>query len=266
MLPPGNTYLFPRVLKTATKSGYYFSMQPIGQNKLGTMMSNLSEKAGLSQKYTNHSLRATSVHVLDSAQVPTRHIMSVTGHKCENSLKTYTGFTDSSTKQMMSHTISKSLGLDVNSENKENSMDVQNSNTALNTIESLSIGKAELEEFVPTEDSEMDIGDFDVFDDVQFDDLIRSLEVPNGNELSANNLGDSHRHNLPTIQNQNQTGQAMRHSTDISMGHSRPTDINMRHISDINMRQTFNNPRFGLSAPTISNCNVTINYNFYGKQ
>ena len=75
------------------------------------MMTRMSEEAKLSKKYTNHSLRATSVHVLDSAQVPTRHIMSVTGHKSENSLKTYTGHTDSKAKKFMSHTISKSLGI-----------------------------------------------------------------------------------------------------------------------------------------------------------
>ena len=58
------------------------------------MMTELSEKFGLSKKYTNHSLRATSVHILDSAQFPSRHIMTVTGHKAETSLKTYTGYTN----------------------------------------------------------------------------------------------------------------------------------------------------------------------------
>ena len=65
----------------------------------GTMMSVLSQKASLSQKYTNHSLRTTSVHILDAAQIPTRHIMSVTGHKAETSLKTYTGHTNNKKKK-----------------------------------------------------------------------------------------------------------------------------------------------------------------------
>ena len=54
------------------------------------MMSVLSQRVSLSQKYTNHSLRATSVQI----QIPTRHNMGVTGHKAETSLKTYTGHTN----------------------------------------------------------------------------------------------------------------------------------------------------------------------------
>jgi hypothetical protein len=55
-------------------------------------MSEICTNAGLSTKYTN------PVYVLDSAQVPSRHIMAVTGHKSESSLKTYSGKTDEKTK------------------------------------------------------------------------------------------------------------------------------------------------------------------------
>jgi hypothetical protein len=96
-----------------TKDGFYFSLQPLGHNKLGGMMAYLSKKAELSHSYTNHSLRATAVHILDGAHIPTRHIMTVTGHKAESSLKTYTGYTDHNTKKAMSHTLSKSVGLTV---------------------------------------------------------------------------------------------------------------------------------------------------------
>lgn len=53
------------------------------------MMSTISEKAGLSKSYINHSFRAISVHVLDSANILSRHIKSVSGLRSEN--KTYTG-------------------------------------------------------------------------------------------------------------------------------------------------------------------------------
>lgn len=70
----------------------WYESDPMGHNTIGNMMSNLSEKAGLSRRYTNHSLRTTSVHVLDNiGNFASRHIMTVTGHLSENSLKTYTG-------------------------------------------------------------------------------------------------------------------------------------------------------------------------------
>jgi hypothetical protein len=67
----------------------YIFNPSVGHNKLGTFMTEISRMAKLSHEYTNHSCRATTVHVLDEAQVPSRHIMSVTGHKFESSLKTY---------------------------------------------------------------------------------------------------------------------------------------------------------------------------------
>ena len=84
-------------------------------------MSVLSQKASLSQKYTNHSFRATSVHILDATQIPTRHIMSVTGHKAETSLKTYAGHTNNNTKKPMSNIITKLTGAvsDINNSSEQ---------------------------------------------------------------------------------------------------------------------------------------------------
>ena len=88
----------------------WYESAPMGQNTIGNMMPNLSEKAGLSRRYTNHSLGATSVHVLDNiGNFASRHIMTLTGHKSENSLKTYTGYTGDAIKKSMSDTISKTL-------------------------------------------------------------------------------------------------------------------------------------------------------------
>ena len=78
----------------------WYASAPMGHNTIGNMMPNLSEKAVLSRRYTNHSLRATSVNVLDDiGNFASRHIMTVTGHKSENSLKTYTGYTGDAIKK-----------------------------------------------------------------------------------------------------------------------------------------------------------------------
>jgi hypothetical protein len=82
-----------------TKDGIYYNNVALGHNFLGSMMKKISEAAKLSSSYTNHSLRGTTVHVLDAAKFPSRHIMSVTGHKSENPLKTYSGQTSEDTKR-----------------------------------------------------------------------------------------------------------------------------------------------------------------------
>lgn len=66
-------------------------------------MTEFSKTAGLNNvyMYTNHLCRATTVHVNDAAQVPSHHIMTVTAHKSESSLKTYNEI-DKKNKQMMS--------------------------------------------------------------------------------------------------------------------------------------------------------------------
>jgi len=67
--------------KIAPKDGVYYNNSAVGHNKLGTYTSEISKKAGLSTIYTNHSCRATTVHLLDVTQIPRRHIMTVTGQQ-----------------------------------------------------------------------------------------------------------------------------------------------------------------------------------------
>jgi hypothetical protein len=93
-LNPKGVRLFQKA-RTSPINGMYYDNASVGHNKLGTFMTEIGRMAKLSREYTNHSCRATTVHVLDEAQVPSRHIMSVTGHKSESesSLNTYTGKT-----------------------------------------------------------------------------------------------------------------------------------------------------------------------------
>lgn len=95
--------------RTSPKDGVYFNNIAVGHNGLGQFMQTISKISGISTIYTNHSCRATTVSVLDAAQIPSRHIMSVTGHKAESSLKTYSGRTDEKTKKIMSEKISEKI-------------------------------------------------------------------------------------------------------------------------------------------------------------
>ena len=49
----------------------------------------ISKAAGLSRIYTNHSIRATAITRWSNAGVPNRHIMSISGHRNEQSLAHY---------------------------------------------------------------------------------------------------------------------------------------------------------------------------------
>ena len=62
---------------------------PLGAKKLQTFMTGLSEKVGLSKRYTNHSIRTTGATILSRGGFNAAQIMSVTGHKSVSSLSIY---------------------------------------------------------------------------------------------------------------------------------------------------------------------------------
>jgi len=71
------------------------------------MMPGISRVAGLSQRYTNHCIRATSIQTLDRAGFEARHITRITGYKSESSIKSYSKRLSEITKILMSNTLSK---------------------------------------------------------------------------------------------------------------------------------------------------------------
>jgi integrase len=64
----------------------WFDKAPLGKNTLEDKMKNLSKQLNLSKLYTNHSLRATTITLLDNKRFEARHIMSISGHKTESSI------------------------------------------------------------------------------------------------------------------------------------------------------------------------------------
>ena len=67
----------------------WYCMAPLGKNTLKTFIKTISKNANLSQEYTNHSIRATAVTLLDHSNFEARHIMRVSGHKSESSIRSY---------------------------------------------------------------------------------------------------------------------------------------------------------------------------------
>ena len=84
--------LYLRPLKNP-KQDVWFSSQPVGENNLDTYMQQMATLAGLdttNKRFTNHSVRKTTVMKLQKAGVSNDKIVSITGHKNEQSLRDYT--------------------------------------------------------------------------------------------------------------------------------------------------------------------------------
>ena len=108
-LNPKLNVFFQRPRKITPQEGPWYDNMVVGEKTLGKMMRNISLAAGLPVTYTNHSIRATTVTILDSVGTEARHIMSVSGHRSEASIRSYSR-TSIDLKRKMSSTISKASG------------------------------------------------------------------------------------------------------------------------------------------------------------
>ncbi|KAL9978416.1 hypothetical protein ACROYT_G015929 [Oculina patagonica] len=81
----------------------------VGERTLGDKMKKLSIAAKLSFMYTNHSIKATALSILDECGYEARHIMALSGHRSESSIRSYASQTSLSTKRKMSETLTESL-------------------------------------------------------------------------------------------------------------------------------------------------------------
>ena len=80
-------YLHP-VSKKVSDDEPWYECSPVGKEKLRKYMEMMCREAGITEKKTNHSLRATGATALFSAGVPEKLIRDVTGHK-SNALQLY---------------------------------------------------------------------------------------------------------------------------------------------------------------------------------
>ena len=97
-------------IKTVDESdGVWYDNMIVGQRTLGDKIKKLSIEAKLSCVYTNQSIRAKTITILDECGYEARHIMALSGHRSESSIRSYASQTSLSTKRKMSETLSESL-------------------------------------------------------------------------------------------------------------------------------------------------------------
>jgi hypothetical protein len=113
----------------------WYDRAPLGQHTIANMMRNISESAGSSQIYTNHSIKASTATVLKKAGVPSQDIMTVTGHKNIASLSSYAKGPNSDDRANMCKILS-SYG-----KNTETTLDIHkiSCKTSTSTIETAEI-------------------------------------------------------------------------------------------------------------------------------
>ena len=69
-------------------------------------MKTISVEYKLSKVYTNHCIRSTAVSILDKNNFEARHIMRVSGHKSETSIRSYSRQLTECKRKEILHTLS----------------------------------------------------------------------------------------------------------------------------------------------------------------
>ena len=97
-----NDSFWQRPRDSATENdNIWYRNSAVGHNTLGKFIKAISIDAGLSQLYTNHCIRASSITALDDGSMEARHIMNVSGRKSETSIKSYSTNVSESIKHEM---------------------------------------------------------------------------------------------------------------------------------------------------------------------
>ena len=86
---PQHAFYFKPLQKWSSSGMAWFSKQPIGHNKLHTMISSICTTAGIGGYKTNHSLRATSATRLYHEGIDEQLIMERTGHRSIEGIRVY---------------------------------------------------------------------------------------------------------------------------------------------------------------------------------
>lgn len=90
-LSPEMEFLFqrPRAVSSIFNpevDAVWFCNSPLGISHLSSMMRTMSVNAAIIPPRSNHCVRATSVTILSDANLETRHIKCVTGHKSDTNI------------------------------------------------------------------------------------------------------------------------------------------------------------------------------------
>jgi hypothetical protein len=156
-LNPGNEWLWQRLVDSFDEATrYWYTNQVLGKNTLAGMLKTICRRVGLEQESCNHSVRATSITVLDTNRFSNRDIMSVSGHRSASSLKTYTSRVSVQRNHEISKALTDAVLIPENAcTDNENTVNNEHDEVSMNDVESdivvdgvINLTPAEITEFM----------------------------------------------------------------------------------------------------------------------
>jgi hypothetical protein len=100
--------------KISGHEAVWYANCPVGKNPIASFMSRMSQEHDLDDTYTNHCARVSAISALN-AEYEARHIMALSGHKSETSIRRYSRRTATTTLQGMSSTLASTVGIEEHS-------------------------------------------------------------------------------------------------------------------------------------------------------
>ena len=214
----------------------------MGKDPLERFMRFLSTDLSLSMQYTNHSIRGTVISTLDNAGFEARHIMKLSSHKKESTIKEYsTECPEGKRKEMFECLSNAMLPTPKKQKSKPTSTVTSDENSVPQDVHDVA-------NKLPTFDLEP-IDDFDTIDDTTLANLI--YDIPQTTENVDQQI-DKKINTMPlqVVPQNLQTAQQLPQP---------PTQNIQSHFSVNNQKYPI------LPQMYFPNSNVTINYNFGNK-
>ena len=109
---PKSTHLFTQYLTEAVVNpdrNIWFSQKSLAKRTFSNFLGDICTAAGVSTHYTPHCLRATAIQHLNDQGFQSRHIMFMSSHKSEASLKSYSRQVSVQQKKVLSESLSSVL-------------------------------------------------------------------------------------------------------------------------------------------------------------
>lgn len=138
-LHPSKNDLWQKPRDSFEEDSFWYCNAALGKNTLANMMSEICRIAKLPRTYNNHSIRATSITLLD-AKFASCDIMKVSGHKSETSIKNYSTKTSEKKMEKMSNFLHTSVAIETVESTTEqlqignNSVDMVDESTVQDTL------------------------------------------------------------------------------------------------------------------------------------